>query len=72
MQASTGRGMSFFFFLFYYQDAERMEKKSRRQTELETVGNNVKLLTEMLEHFYPDSTSAADKDLMKVTSCLPN
>ena len=49
-----------------------MEKQSKRTTELETVGNNVKLLTEMLEHFSPHCTSACDKDLMKVhkTCCL--
>ena len=48
------------------QDAERMEKVSRRVTELDTVGNNIKLLHEMLMAYSGDSGSEADKDLMKV------
>ena len=53
------------------QDAERMEKVSRRVTELETVGNNIKLLHEMLMAYSGESGSEADKDLMKVNSHSP-
>lgn len=35
-------------------------------TELETVNNNIKLLTEMLTVFHTEGTGEADKDIMKV------
>ena len=50
------------------QDAERMEKVSRRVTELETVGNNIKLLAEMLQHYSASLSSEGERDLMKVRS----
>ena len=43
-----------------------MEKVSRRVTELETVGNNIKLLAEMLQHYSASSSSEGERDLMKV------
>ena len=52
------------------QDAERMEKVSRRVTELETVGNNIKLLAEMLQHYSASSSSEGERDLMKVRRVL--
>ena len=52
--------------VFQIQDAERMDKVSKRMTELETVGNNIKLLTEMLQHYSPNSSSDGERDLMKV------
>ena len=48
------------------QDAERVDKVTKRTTELETVSNNVKLLHEMLQHYNPDDSTDADKDIMKV------
>jgi len=48
------------------QDAERMEKQSKRVTELDTVTNNVSLLKEMLAHYCVESTGEADRDIMKV------
>ncbi|XP_077979789.1 ADP-ribosylation factor-binding protein GGA1-like [Glandiceps talaboti] len=47
------------------EDSNRMEKVSRRLTELETCNNNVKLLNEMLLHYTPGVTSDAELDLMK-------
>ena len=52
--------------VFQIQDAERMDKVSKRVTELETVGNNIKLLAEMLQHYSPNSSSDGERDLMKV------
>ncbi|KAK3090106.1 hypothetical protein FSP39_009248 [Pinctada imbricata] len=46
------------------QDADKMEKVSRRINELETINNNVKLLSEMLQH-YDSSSSSGEKDMMK-------
>ena len=48
------------------QDMERMEKKSKRTLELETVNNNVKLLTEMLQHYSPGSATESDQEILKV------
>ena len=42
-----------------------MERIARRNLELDTCSNNVKLLTEMLTHYSKD-TSQTEKDLMKV------
>ncbi|XP_006824429.1 ADP-ribosylation factor-binding protein GGA1-like [Saccoglossus kowalevskii] len=47
------------------EDANRMEKVSRRLTELEMCNNNVKLLNEMLAHYTKDVTSSQEIDLMK-------
>ena len=55
-----------FHVMSLFKDAERMEKVSRRVNELETVGNNIKLLTEMLQHYSPSSSSEGERDLMKV------
>ena len=43
-----------------------MEKVSRRINELEAVNNNVKLLSEMLDHYRANKATEADRDLMKV------
>ena len=48
------------------QDAERMDRKSKRMQELETVNNNVKLLNEMLQHYSTTTATEADTDIMKV------
>ena len=42
-----------------------MERLVKRNTEMETCCNNIKLLTEMLNHYGP-SSPAQDKELMKV------
>ncbi|KAK2160731.1 hypothetical protein LSH36_127g04020 [Paralvinella palmiformis] len=47
------------------QDAERMEKVSKRMQQIETVNNNIKVLKEMLTHYKESSASEAEKDLMK-------
>ncbi|ELU12059.1 hypothetical protein CAPTEDRAFT_52512, partial [Capitella teleta] len=47
------------------QDAERLEKVSKRVQQIETVGNNVKLLMEMLAHHQPGNSSESDRDIMK-------
>lgn len=47
------------------QDAERIEKVSKRVTELETVNNNLKLLSEMLAHYDPNTATESDKEVMK-------
>ncbi|XP_044162895.1 ADP-ribosylation factor-binding protein GGA2-like [Acropora millepora] len=46
------------------QDELKVERQVKRDTEIETCCNNIKLLTEMLNHFSPSSPSQ-DKDLMK-------
>jgi len=51
------------------QDAERTEKVSRRVHQLETVSNNVKLLSEMLNNHQPDSSTESDREIMKVRQC---
>ncbi|CAD5122501.1 DgyrCDS10925 [Dimorphilus gyrociliatus] len=47
------------------QDAERMEKISKRTSELETVNNNVKLLNEMLNVYHNANTAQSDREIMK-------
>lgn len=47
------------------QDAERMEKISKRTSELETVNNNVKLLNEMLSVYHNANTAQSDREIMK-------
>ncbi|KAL5018234.1 hypothetical protein ScPMuIL_003956 [Solemya velum] len=47
------------------QDNDRMEKVSRRINQLETVNNNVKLLTEMLQNYSPGNSSQSDREIMK-------
>ena len=44
----------------------KMERLVKRNTEIETCCNNIKLLTEMLNHYSPSSPSQ-DKELMKVS-----
>lgn len=46
------------------QDEMKMERLVKRNTEMETCCNNIKLLTEMLNHYSP-SSPAQDKELMK-------
>ena len=43
-----------------------MERQVKRNTEIDTCCNNIKLLTEMLNHYSPSSPSS-DKELMKVS-----
>ncbi|XP_074647266.1 ADP-ribosylation factor-binding protein GGA1-like isoform X2 [Tubulanus polymorphus] len=45
------------------QESERQEKVTRRITELETVNNNIKLLSEMLNEYNP-STTQSERDVM--------
>ncbi|XP_052234636.1 ADP-ribosylation factor-binding protein GGA1-like isoform X2 [Dreissena polymorpha] len=47
------------------QDAEKMEKVSRRINELETIHTNVKLLSEMVSSYDPQTSSTDDRDMMK-------
>lgn len=46
------------------QDEIKMERQVKRNTEIDTCCNNIKLLTEMLNHYSPSSPSS-DKELMK-------
>ncbi|XP_014483936.1 PREDICTED: ADP-ribosylation factor-binding protein GGA3 [Dinoponera quadriceps] len=47
------------------EDEERLQLSSRRHMELESVHNNVKLLSEMLDSYNQNETSAEDLELMK-------
>ncbi|XP_041363618.1 ADP-ribosylation factor-binding protein GGA3-like [Gigantopelta aegis] len=47
------------------QDIERSERVSKRINELETIGNNVKLLNEMVLIYDPNTTSTSEKEMMK-------
>ncbi|XP_005091938.1 ADP-ribosylation factor-binding protein GGA1 [Aplysia californica] len=47
------------------EDMEKTEKRSRRINELESVRNQVKLLTEMISHFSAASSSKEDMEMMK-------
>jgi ADP-ribosylation factor-binding protein GGA len=47
------------------QDAERMEKVSKRVRQLETILNNVKLLNDMLHNHQPGNATQSDKEIMK-------
>lgn len=47
------------------EDEKRMEKVSRRVTELETVNNNVKVLGDMLTNYKPGVSSSEEVELMK-------
>ncbi|KAL9956982.1 hypothetical protein ACROYT_G038553 [Oculina patagonica] len=46
------------------QDEMKMERLVKRNTEIDTCCNNIKLLTEMLNHYSP-SSPPQDKELMK-------
>jgi len=50
------------------KDAERTEKLSQRLQQLDVTYNNVKLLTDMLHHYQPDTAAESDKEIMKVIS----
>lgn len=47
------------------QDAERTEKLSQRHQQLDVTYNNVKLLTDMLRHYQPDTAAESDKEIIK-------
>ncbi|XP_069694970.1 ADP-ribosylation factor-binding protein GGA1 isoform X2 [Periplaneta americana] len=47
------------------EDEYRVEMNSRRITELESVHNNVRLLSEMLDQYRPGQTSAEELELIK-------
>ncbi|EFN81316.1 ADP-ribosylation factor-binding protein GGA3 [Harpegnathos saltator] len=47
------------------EDEERLQLSTRRHMELESVHNNVKLLSEMLDSYNQNETSAEDLELMK-------
>ncbi|XP_071635254.1 ADP-ribosylation factor-binding protein GGA1 isoform X5 [Temnothorax longispinosus] len=47
------------------EDEERLQLNSRRGIELESVQNNVTLLSEMLDSYNQNETSAEDLELMK-------
>ena len=51
------------------QDEKRMEKLKKRLDELDTIQNNVKLLTELLAHYKPDSGDG-EKALMQVRDLI--
>ncbi|XP_063972717.1 ADP-ribosylation factor-binding protein GGA3 isoform X2 [Diachasmimorpha longicaudata] len=46
-------------------DEKRIQQKSQRNLELESVHNNVKLLSEMLDNYNPSQPNPDDVDLMK-------
>ncbi|ESN97210.1 hypothetical protein HELRODRAFT_85778 [Helobdella robusta] len=50
------------------QDAERVEKVTRRTQQLETVSDNVKLLSEMLQNYQPGDSTESDREIMKELS----
>ena len=54
---------------FLAQDMEKTERMSKRMQELETVNNNIKLLTEMLQH-YNRNSSTSDVEILKVCTSL--
>jgi len=41
---------------------------SQRLQQLDVTYNNVKLLTDMLHHYQPDTAAESDKEIMKVIS----
>ncbi len=43
-----------------------MEKVSRRMQQLETVSNNIKLLTEMLNYVQTNKAQESEQEVMKV------
>ena len=47
----------------------KIERQVKRNTEVDTCCNNIKLLTEMLNHYSP-SSPAQDKELMKVSNVI--
>ncbi|PSN45744.1 hypothetical protein C0J52_13782 [Blattella germanica] len=47
------------------EDEYRVEMNSRRITELESVHNNVRLLSEMLDQYRPGQTSSEELELIK-------
>ena len=47
----------------------KIERQVKRNTEVDTSCNNIKLLTEMLNHYSPSSPSQ-DKELMKVRNII--
>ena len=47
----------------------KIERQVKRNTEVDTCCNNIKLLTEMLNHYSP-SSPAQDKELMKVSNII--
>ena len=48
------------------QDAESVDRRSKRQSKLETVNNNAKVLSEMLAHYKLESATETELDVMKV------
>ncbi|KAH9495806.1 ARF-binding protein [Bulinus truncatus] len=47
------------------EDMEKTEKRSRRINELESVGNQVRLLTEMISQYSSNSSSKDELEMMK-------
>ena len=48
------------------EDNDRVERLSKRLSELETVRNNTKLLSEMLEHYHKNGGASEDTEIMRV------
>ena len=48
------------------KDAESVDRRSKRQSKLETVNNNAKVLSEMLAHYKRESATETELDVMKV------
>lgn len=61
---------SSFIFFKPHQDEARVHKVTKRIHMLEEVNINVKLLTEMLSHYNKDSSTDADKEIIKVCVCI--
>lgn len=50
---------------YVLQDEKRMELKSRRVIELESVHNNIRLLNEMLDSYKPGVSSQDEIEIIK-------
>lgn len=48
------------------EDQEKMQKVEKRNSILEEVTNNVRVLNELLANFDPETTTADDLEMMKV------
>lgn len=54
------------FFGFFGQEDQRIEKVSKRSTDLDTACNNARLLAEMVSQFDKNSTAEQEIEIMKV------
>ena len=52
------------------RDEKRMQKLQKRLDELEHIQNNVKLFSELLSHFKPETGGEQEKQLITVSVCV--